>query len=302
MFHPTIDKSNPAIAYGAAFTFILLMVGAAVFFGDSEIVLPEIAAMAVALWVWREKGWLRQPEKIFLVPSVTAIIGFAINFLDQPYLLKVLLVLCLMLISMRLMQTNLAPALATGLLPIVTNATHFSFLIAIFATTFALMLGVILFKLNQGVPREAPVKYRYMLVYLVLHVLWIAIVFLAGYPQMAIIPPIAVVVYESLQMPMYMPKMAVRQTLLLTLSALIGTLLFLNIDSLLLVAALDLALIYSLLHLFKARIPAAYAFPFLPFVFPAEFVPQLPIGAAVVSIFFFSMVLAYKTYEANRAG
>ncbi|GAA2865738.1 hypothetical protein GCM10010837_16300 [Aminobacter niigataensis] len=297
---PMTDDNKPLAAYAAAFGFILLMVLAAVFFGDSEIVLPEIAAMAVALWAWREKGWLRQPEKIFIVPSVTATIGFAVNLLDQSFVVKILLVLCLMLVAMRAIRTNLAPALATGFLPVVTNATHYSFLIAIFVTTFALMLGVMLFKLNRGVPREAPVKYQYMLVYLAIHLVWIAITVLAGYPHMAIIPPITVVVYESLQMPMYMRKMALKQVAVLTLSALIGTVLFLALQNWFVVAAIDLALIYGLLHLFKARIPAAYAFPFLPFVFPAEFVPQLPFGAAIVSVFFFSLVLAYKTYEKKR--
>lgn len=300
MLNTMTDHTRPLAAYAAAFGFILLMVFAAVFFADSEIVLPEIAAMAVALWAWREKGWLRQPEKIFIVPSITAIIGFAVNLLDQSFVVKILLVLCLMLVAMRAIRTNLAPALATGFLPVVTNATHYSFLIAIFVTTFALMLGVMLFKLNRGVPRDAPVKYKYMVVYLAMHLAWIAIVVLAGYPHMAIIPPITVVVYESLQMPMYMRKMALKQAAVLTLSALIGTVLFLALENWLLIAAVDLALIYGLLHLFKARIPAAYAFPFLPFVFPAEFVPQLPVGAAVVSVFFFSLVLAYKTYEKRR--
>ncbi|PWK67553.1 hypothetical protein [Aminobacter sp. AP02] len=300
MLNPMTDDIRPLAAYAAAFGFILMMVFAAVTFGDSEIVLPEIAAMAVALWAWREKGWLRQPEKIFFVPSITAIIGFAVNLSDLSFTVKILLVLCLMLIAMRAIGSNLAPALATGFLPVVTNATHYSFLIAIFVTTFALMLGVMLFKLNRGVPRDAPVKYKYMLVYLAIHLVWIAITVLAGYPHMAIIPPITVVVYESLQMPMYMRKMALKQTAVLTLSALIGTVLFLAVENTLLVAVIDLALIYGLLHLFEARIPAAYAFPFLPFVFPAEFVPQLPVGAFVVSVFFFSLVLAYKTYERKQ--
>ena len=294
------ENMKSILSYAAAFGFILLMVLAAIIFKDAEIILPEIAAMAVALWVWREKSWLRQPEKIFIMPSLTAILGFAVNLLEISYIAKIIIVLVLMLTVMRVMQSNLAPALATGLLPIVTNATHFTFLMAIFATTFVLMLGVYLFKLNEGVPRHAPVKYKYMLVYLALHLAWIIIVVFAGYPQMAIIPPVTVVVYESLQMPMYMRKMALKQIAVLTLSAVIGTVLFMMLDNWLLIVALDMALIYGVLRLFQARIPAAYAFPLLPFVFPAQFVPQLPYAAALVSVFFFSLVLAYKTYEKQQ--
>ncbi|MEJ6783749.1 hypothetical protein [Aminobacter sp. Piv2-1] len=276
------------------------MVLAAAVVGDAEIILPEIAAMAVALWAYREKGWVRQPEKIFIAPSATAVIGFSVNLLDIPYVAKLVLVLFLMAALLRLMKSNFAPSLATGVLPIVTNATHASFLIAIFATTLVLMLGVLLFRLNKGVPRDAPVNYRYMAVFLVLHLIWIGVAVAAGYPQMAVIPPITVVVYESLQMPMYMARMAMKQTAVLTLSATIGTLLYLNIDSWVLVAALDMAIVYLILRVFSARIPAAYAFPLLPFVFPAESVPQLPYAAAVVSAFLFGLVLLFKTYERKQ--
>ena len=54
---------NPK-SYLAAFVFIGLMVAAAYGLNDREIILPEIAAMAVGLWVYRDKQWLNQPDKI----------------------------------------------------------------------------------------------------------------------------------------------------------------------------------------------------------------------------------------------
>ncbi len=42
------------------------MVTAGVLLNDPEVILPEIAAMAIALWTYREPGWLRQPEKSLL--------------------------------------------------------------------------------------------------------------------------------------------------------------------------------------------------------------------------------------------
>ena len=41
------------------------MVTAGVLLNDPEVILPEIAAMAIALWAYRER-WLRQPEKSLL--------------------------------------------------------------------------------------------------------------------------------------------------------------------------------------------------------------------------------------------
>lgn len=300
MFHVGFEERSLILSYLLAFGLIVAMVFAAAILGDAEIILPEIAAMAVALWAYREKGWVRQPEKIFIAPSTTAVIGFAVNLLEISYIAKLVLVLFLMAALLRLMKSNFAPSLATGVLPIVTNATHASFLVSIVVTTLVLMLGVLIFKLNKGIARDVPVKYRYMLVFLVLHMIWIGVAVATGYPQMAVIPPITVVVYESLQMPMYMAKMAIKQTSVLSLSATIGTLLYLNIDGWVLVAVLDMAAIYLVLRVFSARIPAAYAFPLLAFVFPAESVRQLPYAAAAVSAFLFGLVLLFKIYERTR--
>lgn len=60
------DKSS-VINYIIALLFILLMTGAAVIFEDNEIILPEIAAMAVALWVYKSPEWVAQADKIFII-------------------------------------------------------------------------------------------------------------------------------------------------------------------------------------------------------------------------------------------
>ena len=72
------QKIHQHLWYIAAFVFILAMVGAAVYFNDPEIILPEMAAMAVALWVWQEKSWMQRTEMIFMLPSVSALLGFGI--------------------------------------------------------------------------------------------------------------------------------------------------------------------------------------------------------------------------------
>ncbi|MEB2494995.1 hypothetical protein SOP93_28405, partial [Peribacillus frigoritolerans] len=137
-----------------AILFILAMVIAGVLLNDPEVILPEIAAMAIALWAYREPGWLRQPEKIFIAPSITAVIGFMVNQMDIAYLGKVSLTLVFMMLFLRVIQSNLAPSIATGLLPLVTNATEWSFVIAVCALTFILMVGVLIFKLNSGLERK----------------------------------------------------------------------------------------------------------------------------------------------------
>lgn len=109
-----ISKKETIISYTIAILFTLAMVTAGVLLNDPEVILPEIAAMAIALWAYRESGWLRQPEKIFVAPSITALIGFAVNQMDLAYIGKVSVTLVLMMLFLRVIQSNLAPSIATG--------------------------------------------------------------------------------------------------------------------------------------------------------------------------------------------
>ncbi|HDR3888320.1 TPA: HPP family protein [Bacillus cereus] len=297
-----ISRKETIISYSIAILFILAMVAAGVLLDDPEVILPEIAAMAIALWAYRELGWLRQPEKIFIAPSITAVIGFAVNQMDISYIGKVSLTLILMMLFLRVIQSNLAPSIATGLLPLVTNATEWSFVISVFILTFILMLGVLIFKLNNGLKRKVKIQYKYMVVFLILNFVWISLCWITGYEQLAVIPPILVVVYESLQKPMYNEKMACKQILVLTTSATVGTLLYFAIDSWMLVTLLNMILMLILLKIVGIRIPAAYAFPLLPLVFPDEMIKMLPVGSFIAGVFLFGAVLLYKKWEMKQKG
>ena len=283
------------VSYAAAFTFILTMVGVAAVFNDREIVLPEMAAMAVALWAYRDQAWMRQPEKIFWWPSLTALLGFGINFLPLPFVGKLVLVMTGMLLLFGLARYSLAPALATGFLPIVTNATEWSFMVAIVVTALVLMLGVLLFRLRDPAPRAAPVPWRRMVVYALIMLAWMLAISALGYSRWAVIPPVAVVVYESLHMPMYGRKMLGKQVLALTLSAAIGVGLAQIVASWVGAVALSMALVYILLRAMGMRMPAAYAFPLLAYVFPPEGVTWLPVAALGNAAFALGAVLLYRS-------
>lgn len=288
------QSKHPFIHYTIAFSLIISMVLVAFLLEDTEIILPEIAAMTIALWVYREKEWMRHPEKIFIMPSVTAVLGFAVNMLEIPYVAKLGVILLLMVIFMRLVKYSFPPALATGFLAIVTNAHEMSFLYAIFFLTFVLMVGVYIFKLNKGVERESAFDTRKLLAYFSITSVWLVLSFALGLDQMALIPPITVVMFESLNMKKYSLKIATKQTAVLTLSISIAVLLTLYISNWILLALLFVVLMNILLRIFQMKIPAVYAFPLLIYVFPAERVQQLPLAALLVSIFSFGMVLAYR--------
>lgn len=300
MYTTLFSNKKTVISYVIAFALILLMVTASMLLDDREVILPEIAAMAVAMWVYRESGWIRQPSKVFIAPSITAAIGFLVNQLDMTYVEKVILTMALIMLILRLIKSNLAPSIATGLLPLVMNATEWAFILSVITFTLILMFGVLVFGLNKGLEKKVPIQYKYMIVFFILNIVWIGLVWGAGFPQLAVIPPILVVVYEVLQKPKYNGKMAFKQGLVLTISATVGTLLYFIIDSWILIALLAMLLMLVLLRIVGIRIPAVYAFPLLPFVFPAEIVARLPLGTLVASAFFFGSVLMFKKAEMKR--
>src|SRR5690625_6766869 len=132
-----VSKNVSIITYVIVISFIIAMITASVILDNYQIILPELAAMAIAMWVYRESGWIRQPSKILFAPSLTAVIGFMVNLLPILYVGKVGLALVLSMLLLHLIKSNLAPSIATGLLPVVIDVDGWSFIIS----TFILKIG-----------------------------------------------------------------------------------------------------------------------------------------------------------------
>lgn len=296
-----MHKQSSVQRYLVGFVLILLMVGSATVLQDSEVILPEIGALTAGTWIYRKSTWIQQPAKLFLAPSGTAVIGFGINRLPVSYPVKVLLGLLLMLLFLRVIRSDLAPAFATGLLPIIINATHWIFIVAIFFWTLVLMLGVRWQQPQRSkVTTGVAIRPRQMLGFSGLVIAWVTLIWLAGYPQMAAIPPVIVVFFEAAQQPHYQAKTAVKQWLALTGAATIGVGIHLVIASWLVTILLALPLVFGLLHLLKLKLPAAYAFPLLALVLPAEMFSTLPLAAGLAAGFFLGGLLLYHGLAAPR--
>lgn len=289
--------ANKTVEYLTGFILILIMVQAASLLHDSEIILPEIAALTVGLWIYHEANWLDRSFNLFLLPSVTAIIGFGINLLEISYTIKICLMIAIIVFLLVVTRSALAPSLATGLLPIIVNASKYSFIIAIVVFAFIEMIVVKGRKLDQNYAKKTKLNYRAMLLFLVSSLIWVSIVTLAGKPLMAAIPPVFVVFFETLQKPMYSAEMALKQIAALTLSALIGVLACTVIDSNVVVALITLPLVFGVLHLLKVKIPAAYAFPLLAMIVPPAVFSGLPLSALIASSYFLGIACLYHLFK-----
>lgn len=301
-----MQSSNAAgrsevISYFCAFTFVVLMVALSEIYIDREIILPEVSAMAVALWVYRDQRWMMHPEKIFLWPTATALLGFGINILSIPFFAKLALVLGGMLMFFLIFRYSLAPALATGFLPVVTDATGGSFLISILVTTLILMLVVMVFGLRTKHERLANVRPELLVVYALIVLVSIVGASWLGYPHLAVLPPVAVVVYEALHAQMYSWKVLLKQTMALTVAAIVGVAAHWFFDDWLVVALVCLPLMWLVLWLLGMRMPAVYAFPLLVSVFPQHAVVLIPMATLLVTLLSLSLVLSYHVVKKRRS-
>lgn len=279
--------------YLVGFALVLFMVAIATWLNDYEIILPEIGALTAGMWIYHNPTWIAQPSKIFLAPSGTAVIGFLVNQLAIGYAEKVLLTLILIMILLNILRSTLAPSFATGLLPIIINATHWSFILAIFTFTLILMVGVLLQGHYRGLPAGKPLRWQHMLGFSLAAGIWVAAVWIAGFPQMAGIPPVLVVFFEVSQMPNYQGKLALKHIVALSGAATLGVLVHLVLASWLFSALVTLPLVFILLQLLRIKLPAAYAFPLLALVLPASMFHTLPIAATLASCFFLESVVIF---------
>lgn len=279
-----------------ALGMILIMVGATVFFGDREIILPEMAALCTGAFMYQEKSWLHNPHMLFWGPFGTAIIGFLVNMLPIGLAAKLIIVLVAMLAYMYLIGTKLGPSLATGLLPVITDAHSFSFIIAILAGTSILYFLLRFLELGTKKPHRPKEKISALkfTIYAALMIVWVTVSQLLGWNLYLAIPPVMVVAFELIHLNKVTKIVLVKQLCVLSLAACIGVLSVLNFHNLILVTIFDFVAVSMLLRAFKMHLPPAFAMSILPMVLPIAKVGYLPIYTFVMFVILGTIIYIVK--------
>jgi len=291
-----ITHRKKLLAYSSAFAFIIAMVVASDITRTHEFILPEFAAMAMAMWAFRDKNWFKNPAHICIIPTITAIIGLTVNQLPLSYLLKIAMTLTAMLLVFVIFNTTFAPSLATGLLPLITNAHSWGLVMLVFILTLFFMLIVLRFEWNKDLIFKQEKKIRLDIAFLLVMLGWLAVCWFLDIETLAAIPPVIVVAYEAIQKQKYIGITAFKQAIGLLLSSVVGTVLFLYLSSWTIIIVIDILLMFLLSYIIKVRMPALYAFPLFPFILPAEAVPSLPLYTLWAVLYTFSCLWLYKKY------
>ncbi|MCR4029631.1 MULTISPECIES: HPP family protein [Flavobacterium] len=290
----TLENRSSALSYIKGLILILLMVLTAEFFKDKEIILPELAALSIGCFFYNLQEWRSKPWDLFVLPAATAFIGFFINILPIPISLKLVFCVGAVLTIMFLFKNILPPALATGLLPIITNCHTWLFLASIILFTLLLALSISVSKKQISETTEHhnfKEKKIEIILFLMIVSLWFYFCISTNQLGMAAIPPVIVVALESVLKKKYSFKILSKQIFTLTTAGLIGSIILLFIENKVLAAFIAILMISGLLRMIKFRLPPAYAIALLPMVLhelsPANFMFNILImSTSVLGVIF----------------
>lgn len=271
------ERQTHFLQYSKGIMLILSMVVLSLMVGNREVILPELAALSIGTLVYMKAEWRSKPWDLFKLPTLTAMIGFLVNQFDIPMVIKLVLVFLGMMIVLAAAKNFLAPALATGLLPVITNCSSWEFLVAIVVFTFILAFCIHVRRHRVILPpraEEEEVKKLDFILYLTIVIGWFAICYYTGRMEMAAIPPVIVVALESIGSKQLSARIWTKQVVVLTLSALIGATVITYFTShIVLGAVLSILGVSLLTALFKFKLSPAFAMGILPLVLP----PQEPL-------------------------
>ncbi|SCY75388.1 hypothetical protein SAMN02927916_3201 [Flavobacterium anhuiense] len=275
---------------------ILLMIFCSMVFEEREIILPELAALAFGSFVYLKHEWISKPLNLFVIPSLTAIIGFAVNSMTIPLFQKLVIVMLSMIILFALLKNVLAPALATGLLPVITNCTSVTFLVSIFVFMGLLALGAWYERRNSIHQTNTALGNppKNMADYLGLLFIWFGICYYFDALQMASIPPVIVVGMENFQKHKVDFQIVAEQVLVLVVAAVLGSSIHYYIENQLIQCCLILVSISLLNKLTGIKLPPVYAMALLPMVLPTVTPLHFTINVMLASISILGGVYLYK--------
>ena len=281
---------------------IIVMVAVSAHFRTERIILPEFAVMSAGMLALREMNWIKQPHKIVATPVMTALVGYLVNLLPLAYIFKIGLVLFLMLVLLKLTRSRLAPAFATGLLPIITDAHHWTFILIIILLTGILLVGVLIHGSHKRISFELkPISSVAVWQYIWITAIWMLLVHGLGQDIMVGIPPVSVLLLEAVQQVKYPSYMWGKHVLALTLAATLGVLGVTLTNNWALDMAITLPAIFGLLQIMKLELPAVYAFPPLVLILPKAMLPNLVLYTALASGVMLGCVFIIKQYKVMRS-
>ncbi len=309
-------KKPKLIKYALALILIGLMVGVSQWLEQPEVLFPEMAALALGLWVIDKRIWLVSRPMLVVLMTVCAVFGvLLVRYSPFPMLVNVAISFVFTTLCLIITRTTLVPIISAAMLPLLFGTHSFIYPLSVFIMSVLVVCGQWLLEksalrpatiLNKKVKHKghSPKHWAKLLFYVLLIA---AIPLYIGKPFF-IVPPLMVMFIEFGSSAAGFRNRPFQVYLLVVIAATLGAVFqyYLHI-------ILGLSEVYTVLLLFvsivilfeiagKIFVPAA-AIALIPMIIPESEVLSFPFQVAVgAGVFLFTaMVFFLKCYRWKRA-
>lgn len=281
--------------------------------GEREVIFPEVAALALGLWIADKRMWNVRGYEIPLIMTISAVLGVLITtYLHVHVFWQLTLALVLSALMMTAMRIPLIPAIAAILLPVLlhTESWYYPASVAIMTTIMAVGTTILQrvglkSKLpdvthRQGLTTSAVKSWltRYILLF---HILLVASL---GHWLYAIVPPLVIILIELVNPENMFRNRPVALWIAVVIVASIGTLsryFLLETFSLPYIVAVYTAFLIAILLLNRKRLmfPPVPALAIIPFILPGTY-EYFPLAVAIGGAYVIAVPLIYTRFLIRR--
>ncbi|MDD6210699.1 MAG: HPP family protein [Bacteroidales bacterium] len=130
--------------YLCALSMIVLMVAVAEWIGEKEIVFPEMAALAIGMWIVDKKVWTIDRKSMVILMSIAAVIGICIvRYSPLPLAFNLLLAFMAAAMLLLFTATTLIPLISACMLPVLLGTQSWVYPVAVFVMSLMIAGGQI---------------------------------------------------------------------------------------------------------------------------------------------------------------
>lgn len=303
------------IRYIFGLIMIGLMVGVSEWFGEKEIIFPEVGALIIGLWIINKKVWTVSRPMVVLLMTVSALFGVClVRYSPLPVLVNIGISFMFTSLCLFVTRTTLIPVISASMLPVLLGTHSWVYPVSVFSISLILVCVQWAFE-KKGVRRVIDFStgknyYRHSLWHwmkLLVGLMFIALFSVYAGKMYIIVPPLVVTFVEFSSSPAGFRNRPVQIFSVIVVFAFLGAFFQYVLHNVLGLSEVNtVLLLFATLFLFIEVVgepfAPAFAIALIPMIIPQENVLLYPLqvagGAAL--FLFVAMVFFLKCYRWKR--
>ncbi len=286
------EKMNKRTAFSVVALAIMAL--AADIIGEHEVIFPEVAALAVGLWIADKRIWNVRYYEIPLIMTASAVIGVMITtYLTLPVFWQLTLAFFISATLMTVLNIPLIPSIAAILLPVLLHTESWFYPASVAVMTVIMAAGQVGLKhwglKSKPAPLERPAVplSQSLQLWLTRYVLLLPLLFVATWWGwlFAIVPPLIIILIELSNPANMFRSRPWSLWATVAIVAVMGTasrFLFIQMWAMPYTVAVPVAFLTAILLMRKVKLmfPPIPALAVIPFILPDNYI-MFPVEAAL---------------------